>query len=123
MLSSDRTRMSKTYIEQREARVVMFLITTQQTKAQKKGSFIPAIGSNGSKAIGGESLTAEEEQRLEIGEGSGKELKTVVSDDHPLQTELLEGNPTLSKGLDPRVDIAAPIMRHQIEIGEMRLTL
>ena len=84
---------------------------------------IPAIGSNGSKAIGGESLTAEKEKGLEIGKGSRKKLETVVGDDHPLQTKLFEGNPALRKGLDPRVNVATPIMRDQIEISEMGLSL
>lgn len=110
----------------------MSLVTAQQTKLNRKGFssfitiiifFLPAIGSNGSKAIGGESLTAEEEQGLEIGEGSRKKLEAVVGDDHPLQTEFLKENPALSKGLDPRVNVATPIMRDQIEIGEMGLPL
>lgn len=98
----------------------------KKEKREFSSSFIiiiPAIGSNGSKAIGGKSLTAEKQKGLEIGEGSRKKLETVVGDDHPLQTKLLEGNPALRKGLDPRVNVATPIMRDQIEISEMGLSL
>lgn len=84
---------------------------------------LPAIGSYSSKAIGGKAFAANKNQRLEIEEGPGKKLKAFIRDHHPLESELLQADPAVNESFNPRLQKATPVMRDQIEVGEVRFSL
>lgn len=88
-----------------------------------KKKVLPTIGSYSSEAISGKAFAANKNQRLEIGKGPGKQFKDFIGKHHPLEPELLQANTALSQGFNPRVNRASPVMRDQIEVGEVRLSL
>jgi len=81
------------------------------------------MGGNGSKSISGETLARGEHQHSEVLERFRDKLQAFISDDHPLEPDLLEPRVGSSHGLDPRADISAPTLGDQIEVCEVRLAL
>jgi len=70
-----------------------------------------------------EALAADEDEFAEAREGVGDEVEVVVGDGHAFQMELLQPGVGLGQGSGPRREVGPPIVRHQIEVREARLTL
>lgn len=80
----------------------------------------PAIGSNGSKSISSETFTRSKNQNSEVFKRFSDKVQAIISDDHPLKSDLLQTRIRNSHSFDPRTNITTPTFRYQIEVRKVR---